>query len=633
MDQLPPEILDSILSLVPPPLLQSTTLSLLRTLGQHASISRALLWRHLRISREGQSWEAALALRQEVEDDSDFRKSVRTATVEAWREDPQMLINLIQSLPMVKSLHMTVGPLFQPEHLEEMLELPAWKPNMEQIWFRFNPYVMERSYYTFLKGAYFDSTALMLARWPVEAAPRLHRLAFVQDLPPNHGVVVKETPAFGIVNVEELVDELGNVSITPPESRSTTKTEGKMNFAQPIVFFQLSCITKLGISAIGHQITSLTLRLPRRNVLPPLTTLPTAFPSLSFLDISTTHILDDPRFPLLLRLHPYLTHVVLDRTTGLVGAREAEDQQLATVKWIGKCFGGVGASRAEEVLRAWRRLTKDRPTGLPAPGPGGPPPTSGAEQKKKRTGRSGYASMPRASRFGSSSSAPIPVIGSPEKVNGGFPFHSELPPQVKDILVVPPPPKIKSVGLGIFPLTPAATRSWRKSFNSGFNDSITKTIDKIEDHLARFERWRESGRIAAGTGRMVLLRDAVPPGADWVDWDCLSNENDPAFKKFCEENDLLVIGPQAALEIVRQLEEEVNCVLCTVPDCSGDAGLPHLQLSIISKEKKEVRELREKGLWEMEENQRRAWRRPVPEHELGCAHLEGRNRWGDEDAA
>lgn len=52
------------------------------------------------------------------------------------------------------SLRITIGPLFQPEHLEELLEAPAWRETVEQVWLRFNPYVMERSYYTFLKVSF-----------------------------------------------------------------------------------------------------------------------------------------------------------------------------------------------------------------------------------------------------------------------------------------------------------------------------------------------------------------------------------------------------------------------------------------------------------------------------------------------
>lgn len=81
------------------------------------------------------------------------------------------------------------------------------------------------------QGAYFDTTPLTIASWPADAASCLRRLSFIQDLPPNHGVAVKETPAFGLV---ELADELERISPTP-QLRRNARTEGKMDFAQPIV--------------------------------------------------------------------------------------------------------------------------------------------------------------------------------------------------------------------------------------------------------------------------------------------------------------------------------------------------------------------------------------------------------------
>lgn len=161
---LPLELLDYVLSLVPPSQLQHTTLALLSAL--QLPISLAALFRHLRLTRSGQSWQLAQLLHHPSH--SDFRSSVRTVVVQAWRcvlssqltiaelilphrDDPQLLANLLGSFPRVTALAMTVGPLFAPEQLEELLERPKWRSAIEQLSFRFNPYVEERSYYTFLK--------------------------------------------------------------------------------------------------------------------------------------------------------------------------------------------------------------------------------------------------------------------------------------------------------------------------------------------------------------------------------------------------------------------------------------------------------------------------------------------------
>ncbi|KAK4699450.1 hypothetical protein P7C70_g6810, partial [Phenoliferia sp. Uapishka_3] len=614
MDVLPPELLDYILSFVSTSQLQSTTLSLLIALPK-SSISLALLWRHLRLTREGQSLAATVSLR---ESGGALRNAVRSAVVEAWREDPQLMVNLLGSLPNLKSLRMTIGPLFQPEHLEEMLEMPAWKASVEQIYLRFNPYVMERSYYTFLKGAYFDSTPLSLATWLAAGAPNLRRLAFVQDLPPNHGAAVKETPAFGLMS--EVADEMGTMTMNP--NPRAARTEGKMDFAQPIVFFKLFCLSVLALSPVGANLTSLVLRLPRRNLLTALTAYPLLpppcpFPSLKILDISTTHLIADTRLPLLLRIHPALQFVILDRVTGLIGSKETEEQYLPTLKWLGKCFGGVGASRSEDVVRAWRRLVKDRPTGVPAPGPPEDTPRLMSTEKKKRAGRSGYANMPRTK-------AAEKVVETPKVAP--LVWASELVPLVKEVLHIPPAPKIKGVGLGLFPLSKKMDGQWRDAFQEGFQEAIDKIGDKIEDAIHRWEVWKAAGKLSDGTRRIVTLRDSIPPNSAWVDWDY--EEPDEVFKKFCLDRDLIVIEPAAALEVLASIRAS-KCVVCFVPDCSGEPGVPHLSLSLISKELVEEREKREKGIWEQEERERGGWWKGDGEHQVGCAHLASRQAWKD----
>lgn len=78
---LPAEILDYILSLLPPSELQSTTLNLTRALGRDNSISESLLFRNLRLTRESQSWDCAKVLRTR----EGLRSSVRTVNAEVWR--------------------------------------------------------------------------------------------------------------------------------------------------------------------------------------------------------------------------------------------------------------------------------------------------------------------------------------------------------------------------------------------------------------------------------------------------------------------------------------------------------------------------------------------------------------------
>lgn len=103
------------------------------------------------------------------------------------------------------------------------------------------------------QGAYFDVAPLSLARMQSDDLPKLRRLSFVQDLPPTHGTVKKETPAFGLHEVQEglaglsvLQDAQAEPEPEPePEPVAAVQVAGKyvgrkrkgdkMDFAQPIV--------------------------------------------------------------------------------------------------------------------------------------------------------------------------------------------------------------------------------------------------------------------------------------------------------------------------------------------------------------------------------------------------------------
>jgi len=114
---------------------------------------------------------------------------------------------------------------------------------------------MERSYFVFLKGTYFDSIVLNLSSWTLDTAPKLKRLDFTQDLSPNHGVKRKDTPAFGLHEIRQELNEIEEkeleeeeerimmASRQPPASgrfgRQNKIENGKMDFAQPIVRFFL----------------------------------------------------------------------------------------------------------------------------------------------------------------------------------------------------------------------------------------------------------------------------------------------------------------------------------------------------------------------------------------------------------
>lgn len=144
-EDLPPELWDYILAnFVPDAHLTRTALALLHALP-HCRLSQANLWRHLRITREGQTAEIS---KRSIE----WKATPRTVVVQAWREDPQALVDLLRTLPSLRSLSLSIGPLNTPEILDELFgSLPRFSAPLEELSLRFNPYVTERSYYTFLK--------------------------------------------------------------------------------------------------------------------------------------------------------------------------------------------------------------------------------------------------------------------------------------------------------------------------------------------------------------------------------------------------------------------------------------------------------------------------------------------------
>lgn len=284
--------------------------------------------------------------------------------------------------------------------------------------------------------------------------------------------------------------------------------------------------------------------------------------------------------------------------------------------------------------RAWRRLLKDRPTGLPAPGPdtdGG----ANGQEKRGRAGRSGYASAPRRPvASNGESSLPLAPAGSLHRL-----AQSQIP-VVRDVQIVPPVPFLSSLSLGLFPLSPSLDELWQDEFFDGYADSIDKTIVKIEEYLERWKTWANLGRLHDGSKRMVCFGETVRSSlagaaADFIARQ-LADEPDEVFRRFCAERDLVPVEPAFATETIEALKrKKASFVLCTTPDCSGQPGIAHLSLAAGStgaiKEDKEERERREKLFAEQEDREEAVWRRPRNEHRAGCGHLKARDSWGDED--
>lgn len=83
-----------------------------------------------------------------------------------------------------------------------------------------------------LQGTYFDITPLTLSTYSATTAPNLKHLAFIQDLPPNHGVATKIMPAFGM---KEVIEELEQIEEEMPAETREDGEKKDFAFAQPIV--------------------------------------------------------------------------------------------------------------------------------------------------------------------------------------------------------------------------------------------------------------------------------------------------------------------------------------------------------------------------------------------------------------
>jgi hypothetical protein len=183
---------------------------------------------------------------------------------------------------------------------------------------------------------------MLTHKWP--EYPSFTRLAIVQDLPPrtkHHAPVplantsVPTTAAASTVT-STAVSSQNSPSLTPstlptdmaaldlgsdeeeaPEEKIAAVVEPRgysghgpfgylgdklawarpKTFAQPIVFFDIKCISRFGASPSARHLTHIRLRVPSRDVVSVLLAPPgkTYLPCLKYLDISTTNVrLDHP---------------------------------------------------------------------------------------------------------------------------------------------------------------------------------------------------------------------------------------------------------------------------------------------------------------------------------------------------
>ena len=310
--------------------------------------------------------------------------------------------------------------------------------------------VKRASYYQFLKGAYFDSTLLALARWPPATLPAL---SITQD-------------------------PLDPSLVTTPSSRQA--------FAQPLVFFKLdpNLSILLQSPALADTLKALRLRVPARPVVrslctPPLMSEssdgePIRIPNIHILDLSTSGVLEG-EVDILLAHFMGLQHLLLDDCAIFRGdLREGEWSSL------GKRCALAGTRRAKDCEKALQAWYERRILAAPAGSDGAP---AGIQElaRRPRRGRRGLA-------------APTISIRSRTPPPGGRVPDPNLPPVARRqgmprFRILPPVPSLRTLCATMSSnVLPSTWATIQREFTSGWAEGVAQLAVKRG-------RMRESARI------------------------------------------------------------------------------------------------------------------------------------------
>ena len=475
------------------------------------------------------------------------------------------------------------------------------------------------SYTIFLKGLYFDSGILRLARWPV--TPSFRSLSLVQD----------PIPSF-----QDLVAAAMESGLRTPEKAH----------AQPIVFFKLSCLSTLATSPIAAHISNVRLRIPNRSVLTAISAastggstvlpsthsaaLPKLFPALEHLDISTTYVDNDAALQGLLKRHPGLLYLIVDRS-GLIRFGMAEQTCIE----IGKVVASVGVSRSTEAMKVYRAvarvqqaraqaLAQSRQASEEAEASGQPGPVNAiqrlaaTEVNTSRRARSSYATERRPR---SANTAPFTSVNGDNSLSDAL-ASMHVTSSTKPI-ILPSSPSLISLACGVGPhegLDDAFRNDWEEDFQAGYADGLKRVVQFIEDRIEEYHRLHTRAqhathkspvedrlfpklfRFRTPSERKVLQAKATGLGCAVDDLEEMQD------KDILTTMDLVPCDETDAQMLIDQVRSS-TCHLCTLPDCAAEGRIAFTDSG------------------EKDEEERRKWRRPASKHKSGCAHLIGRRIW------
>ncbi|BEI93843.1 uncharacterized protein CcaverHIS019_0603020 [Cutaneotrichosporon cavernicola] len=387
-------------------------------------------------------------------------------------------------------------------------------------------------------------------------------------------------------------------------------------FAQPIVFFDIKCIARFGASPVAKHITHFRLHVPSRDIASVLIPVQTRiFPSLSYLDISTTNVRLDAVLCTLLRSHERLEHLVLDRVN-LFGFK-ARESGAPLCKELGVMCVSAGLARGKERERqilAWDAAERARAAEHAAAvrrtihDSDAEDEETRAERRAEREAQAARDEMQRQialarSRRGhrSAGQAPFSLRDRPSRRGGSTTVPAaDLPPSDRAYFVLPPLPTLKSVSIG--GETPNLSRfkasGWEDEFHAGWRGGLSTlhgwavhVAEKYERALRKADEWREvqarkSASNAKGKGKAkpAPKTTAKPPALDVRLYRFATpDEPLPDFDATDPTVGLVELHPETPREYLDAYKQAIAdaelythtqavrppCVLCTVPDCEG----------------------------------------------------------------
>lgn len=295
------------------------------------------------------------------------------------------------------------------------------------------------------------------------------------------------------------------------------------HFAQPIVFFDIHCLARFGASAAARHITHLRLRVPSRDIAsvlcgPANPNIP-LFPSLKYLDISTTNVRLDAALSTLLKKHELLEHLVLDRVN-LFGF-QARDKGSEMCRDLGGLLLSACLARGKERERAivhWDTAERARmaraqaeavqrnnanAAGTQDNGEGSLIDQAQREAQAAAEERERQIAIARSRRNRSAAQSTFSLRDRPSRLR---PFGASaaattstgapvgpLPPSDRLYLVLPPLPALKTVSIGgeALHVPSARIREWTDEYHAGWRDGLSKIAGWAGHVGERYERARK----------------------------------------------------------------------------------------------------------------------------------------------